>query len=218
MRLYMVTFYFTIGVFLGVVCAVPVFSATVWCVQVTLGRGLAKGLACIAGIALPQWFWAAGGCMAGFAGHTFYPQFDWLMRLGSAIVLGTLAFGLWKALPLEQLAYTGPLRRAGPLFRRSFARSFAMTLRFPAFLAVFLAVSLQARQHPWPMVLPLSLGMATGFALWQLFFVVLAALTGHKVPEAICLRSLNKLRRLGIAVCLGLALIAVGTLFVWKGP
>jgi threonine/homoserine/homoserine lactone efflux protein len=211
-------FYFTIGVFLGIICAVPVFSAVTWCVQITVGRGFGAGLIALSGIALAQWFWAACACMAGFAAFFFYPRYDFLMRLGASTILAVLAYGLIRAESLSSLTWNDSKLSPRALFQRSFVRSFGMALRFPAFLAVFLAVSLQARLHPWPMVLPLSGGMATGFALWLLFFVILASLFGKKVPEAICLRSLNKLRKLGIVVCLILASISMGTLFIWKGP
>jgi len=50
--------------------------------------------------------------------------------------------------------------------------------------------------------------------VWFLFFVCLTRLFFHRVPQAITLRSLNKLRLLSFAIFLGYAIIGITPLFV----
>jgi hypothetical protein len=73
-------------------------------------------------------------------------------------------------------------------------------------------MSLQTKTHPWWAVVMLALGVGAGSFLWWLIFIGLAALFGRKVPEEICLKSLNKLKTLAVVVLFGLVLIGVAPL------
>jgi membrane protein DedA with SNARE-associated domain len=79
-------------------------------------------------------------------------------------------------------------------------------MRLPGFLALFTAVNLPLRVYGVPNALLLSLGTGVGYFLWGAFFTTVAWY-GRDVPEPICVRSLNKLRRLAVAVLLLLAVI-----------
>lgn len=79
----MTLWFLPVGIVLGIVFSVATFAGAVWCVQITLKRGYGAGF----GIALAQGFWAVVAVNILFAADQYSFRFDWLFRMGAALVL-----------------------------------------------------------------------------------------------------------------------------------
>lgn len=205
-------FFLLAGAVLGVVFSVPVVAGAVWCVQVTLAGGFSRGLAASLAIASAQGGWAALAALFLFLKAPTLRPFDWVLRLLAASVLIWMIFSVLQGGRVQSLRLSGDPGRPFSLFLRTFRQAVTMPMRLPGFLALLVAVSLHLAPHGWLNALLLGLGVLGGSAAWWVYFALLAALFGRRVPDAISIRSINKLRILAVAVLGGLALIAVAPL------
>lgn len=208
------------GVVLGMTFAVAMVSGSVWVVQLTLARGLRAGLSAAAGLALAQFPTAFGASWLVLSLWRIYYEWDWALRIVSAITLIYLAYGVKQGSRLKNLAYSGPLAVKGDVFLPSLGLAVTMPLRLPGYMALFIAVSLQvvlirfeeARSFAGLGALLLTTGVVLGALSWYIYFAVLAKVFGKRVPEPVSLRSLNKLRTMAVIIYVVLALIALAPL------
>ncbi len=203
-------FYLLIGVILGVIYSATMIAGVVWCVQITIRRGLRAGAGAGLGISAAQTVWAA--LAAGTVCRLFSryaDRLDWFYRLAAAGMLLYLASGVLRARKIRTLHYGGPLRGFAPVGKTSFGIALAMPMRFAGYLALFVAVNFHLRQHPLTGLLWFSAGIGLGSFLWWFNFSLLAWLFGNQVPEDVSLHSLNKLRVLAAVVLGALFLICL---------
>lgn len=199
------------GVWMGLIYSAAVPPATYWIVQVAQARGYRTGRTAALAIALGQLPWCLVAALLLFQFPALWQSMDPVLRTGAA---GFVLWTGWRSLrapALKTLACEIPqIQRE--LFRRSFQRSLLMPWRLPLWAALIISVSIHWRGPGIIPALGFTLGACVGQLLWMLLFLVLTALFGHRVPEAVTIRSLNKLRLLALTVYLGLALIILAPL------
>ncbi len=192
----MTLWFLPVGIVLGIVFSVATFAGAVWCVQITLKRGYGAGF----GIALAQGFWAVVAVNILFAADQYSFRFDWLFRMGAALVLFYMGLTAVAAERATTLDYEGPLRKGGAVFRHTFSTALGMPLRLFGYLSYFVATGLHLfphfRGYTFQDTLLLGTGVAIGSLCWWIYLALLAALFGRRVPEPITLKSMNKLRGL----------------------
>ena len=187
-------FFFFFGGVLGLILSVTMVPGAVWCVQMTLHRGWVCGVTAGAGIALAQMIWATVAALMVFSLAGFSNAFDWVFRVVAASILLYMCATVYGAPPIQTLRYEGPVRGAMGVFRKTFGIALTMPMRLPGYVAIIIAVSLHLRRHDLGNAALLGMGAGLGSMAWWLYFSALAALFGHRVPEPITLRSMNKLR------------------------
>lgn len=202
-------FFFVAGAVLGLVFSVTLVSGTVWTVQMALRRGLSGGLAAGFGIALAQGL--LGGVAAGviFYLQQWHEYLDWPLRIASSGLFLWLARDVMQAGRIARLHFEGPVGSAWGVLMDSFEVALRMPMRLPGFMALLVAVSLHLRPQSLSTAVVFAVGVCGGSMVWWLYFALLAKFFGHRVPEDISLRSLNKLRMLSLAVFLGLIVICL---------
>ncbi|MDX2112019.1 MAG: hypothetical protein SFY80_17460 [Verrucomicrobiota bacterium] len=200
-------FFVGAGLVLGLVFSVPLVSGVVWCVQLTLGRGMRQGLAAGTGIALAQGFWAGLAAVAIFLLAQFSDKADWVFRFGAAGILTAMGFAVVQSRKITTLTYDGPLEHSWPIFKTSFAVAATMPMRLLGYMALMISCSLHLRPHALLNAFLVAGGVVVGSWAWWFYFVLLAYFFGKRVPEDITLRSMNRLRLLSLAVFTGLFLI-----------
>lgn len=199
------------GVWMSLIYSAAVPPATYWIVQVAQARGYRTGRTAAVAIALGQLPWCLVAALLLFQFPALWQSADPVLRVGAA---GFVLWTGWRSLRapgLRTLACTIPETQK-ELFRRSFQRSLLMPWRLPLWAALIISVSIHWRGPGIAPALGFTLGTFVGQLLWMLLFLILTALFGHRVPEAVTIRSLNKLRLLALTVYLGLALIILAPL------
>lgn len=203
--------YLVAGPVLGCVFMVPVPAAANWTSQVALARGRGAALEVAAGIALAQGAAALVAISVLTSVIYFSATSGWTFtaRVCSFLLLAYMALQLRAAPELDRLRLPPERVPAGPLFWPAFSVAVKMPYRLLGFLAHFTAVGLQ-NFPPLPLDVPvLALGVTFGSYLWLAMFAVLAAWADKEVPDAITLRSLKKVRKLGVLVLAGLAALSL---------
>ncbi len=205
----MSVFFFYFGIILGLVFSTTIVSGVVWCVQITMSRGLLAGLAAGTGIALAQSIWSAFAAVMVFWLHRFSDSMDWLIRMFSAGVLIYMSTTVFGAERIKTLHYGGQLKGFGNVFRSTLGIAFAMPMRLPGFLALLIAMNFHVRQIQFSNALLIGAGVGIGSFVWWTYYVLLAALFGKRVPEPITVKSMNKLKVLAGSVLLALMFICL---------
>jgi len=200
-------FFLIFGILLGIVYAATMVASVVWCVKITLARGIKAGLAACLGISVAQVFWSGAAASAIFWLAWQSLNLDSLMRVLAGCTFIYMGKSVYQASRLTRLRYEGELTEFYTVLKSTFNVALTMRLRLPGYLALIVSVSLHLRQYPVINAALLAVGVGMGTMLWLLFFTVLAGLFGKRVPEPITLHSMNKLRTLAVAVFAGLFLI-----------
>lgn len=194
------------GVWLSLLYCAFVVPATVWVIQLTVSRGWWCALLTGGAMAAGQvpWSLAAGAALAD--GEHFWRVVDPWLRLPLAGFLMWLALRMAKTGPVRALRVevpTGTLR----LMRAALHRSLLMPWRPLIWFALIFSVGVHLRGPGWDVLPGFIIGTLGGQLLWHAHFILIAALFGKRVPEAISLKSINKFRLLATVVAAGLALL-----------
>ncbi len=186
------------GFVLGFIFSVVMVTGTVWCVQVTIRYGLFAGLAAALGITLGQSIWiaVAVALMTVMWMLPLQAELAWVFRSLAAVVFLYMSFILFRAKKVSSLSCP-PLAGGGKrVFRGTLAVSLGMPMRFFGYLAFCVAAGLNYHAPDLANGGLVVLGAVSGTFVWWLYMVILAAVFGHKVPERVSLRSINKLNPL----------------------
>ncbi|NDV63447.1 hypothetical protein G0Q06_13360 [Puniceicoccales bacterium CK1056] len=194
------------GIWLSLLYSAAVMPASVWVIQVTVSRTWMAGIASALGLSLGQLPWCLLASVLLFQYPLFWQEMDFHLRAIAVLFLFWMAYRCIKA-PEVRLLKTATTANISGLFVMSFWRSLIMPWRFPLWAAFILSVGIHLRGPGWMAACLFSLGAVVGQMLWHLHFIVVAGLFGHRVPEDISLRSLNKLRLLSATVTAGLGFI-----------
>lgn len=199
------------GLWLSLLYAATVPPASIWTIQVTLGRGARAGLLAAVAIALGQFPWCLLATALLFTNTEAWQALDHWLRGAAA---GFLLWMVYRNLRAPELArLTGETREPpGSLFRPTLVRSLLMPWRLPVWMALLVSVSIHWRGPGLGAAAIFSMGAFFGQMLWYAGFILLTVLFGKQVPEPVTLRSLNKLRKLAVTVQLGLAAIILAPL------
>ncbi|WOO41945.1 LysE family transporter [Rubellicoccus peritrichatus] len=181
------------GLVLGFIYSVAMVSGTVWCAQVTVKRGFVAGLAVCFGIALAQAV-LCGMALLALYGLLLMPfDLGFALRILATVVFIYMAYKMFTAPKAKTLkskeADTYPSR----LFYITFILSITMPMRLGGYLSFSIAAGLPFHGFsgvaaPW-----IAIAAGCGSMIWFTYIACLAALFGHRVPEHITLRSINKL-------------------------
>lgn len=205
-------FFLLAGLVLGVVFSAPLLAGVTWCIQITLREGWRAGSAAGVGLALAQGFWGGLAAVLIFTLARWVEYLDATLRLMSAAILIAMGLAVQGAGKVTSLRYEGPVRGVLGTFKHTAMHALFMPRRFAGYCALLVAVSLHLRPHGYGNAVLLAIGVAVGSLGWWWHFVLLSRLFGKQVPEEISLKSLNKLRVLGVAVFGGLCLIGLAPL------
>ncbi len=197
------------GAVLGLIFAPTMIPGAVWCVQTTLNSGWRGGTAAAAALAAAQALWAAVAATVLFLASGPVRYTDLPLRILAVLVLGYMALSVIRARRLDSLASATPVQAPARILRRTFVLACLMPMRFAGYAALLVAVSLHLHRHGAANAVFIGIGVGAGSLAWWLFFVLLAYRYGRSVPEAISVRSLNKLRVLAVAVFCGLMALAL---------
>jgi len=202
------------GLVLGFIYSVALVSGTVWCVQVTLRSGLLAGGAVVSAIALSQ------ALLGGAAVLALYGLFMVPVPIGTALRLMAVVVFLYMAVKMlfapkaKTLAERRAGGRPGRLFSATFALSITMPMRLGGYLAFSIAAGLPQHGLTGSTVLLLAATVGIGAFIWFGYIVLLARLFGHRVPETVSLRSINKLNTLTAIVFFLVAIITAIPLLI----
>lgn len=202
-------FYVIAGLIIGIVFATTAVSGPVWCIQLTHTRGSSPATGAAVGISLA---YAVFCLIASLLVFAVFPQLwrhDEIARLVAASILGYMAIQTYQSSPVRQLGYDGPIERFSDALRAGFMITLTMPFRFPATGALLIALNFHLRRHALPNAFLLAFGLALGFILWHLLFINLTNRFARSIPEAVSLRSMNKLRKLSVLILLGFVFIAL---------
>lgn len=199
------------GIWLSLLYSAAVMPASVWVIQVTVSRRWLAGGAAALGLSLGQLPWCLLASAALFEFPQLWQALDLHLRIGAVLFLFWMASRCARAPTVKGLRIETTASLA-QLLRMSFWRSFIMPWRLPLWAAFILSVGVHLRGPGWEAAGLFSLGAVVGQLLWHVHFIVVAGLFGHRVPEDISLRSLNKLRLLSVTVTAGLGLIILAPL------
>jgi threonine/homoserine/homoserine lactone efflux protein len=201
------------GAVVGLVFQASLAAGVVWTVEVTLRRGFVRGTGVAAGLAFAQVVLAVVPFVVLFSLGRWGQTLDPALRLAA---IGTLLWLAWQvrgAPRLEQLSSDLPDYSPRAYLLSSYAMARRMYSRAAAYAALIAVLNIHLRS-PGPVgALLAAIGLGLGAFLWWLYFVLLAALFGRRVPEPITVKSLAKLRILAFTVLLGFAVIGTVPLF-----
>ncbi len=204
-------FYLIFGVILGTVFSVTTIAATVWCIQITIYKGFWAGSIAGFGVALSQFGWALIAAAVVVYISSYAWEFDWLYRILAVPTLLSMAWSIFGSKKIESISYRGEFSKNSEIFYNTFINAIRMPMRFSGYISLFISVSLQLspgfKNEGFISGLLIAVGVFIGSMFWWLFFIILAALFGKRVPEPVTLKSLNKLKFLSGMVLLALALI-----------
>lgn len=164
-----------------------------------MGFGIAAAQAVLAGIAAAVIFYL----------QRWHMYLDWPLRLSACGLFLWMGREVMLSSRIGQLSYEGPVGSAVGILVDSFDAALRMPLRLPANMGLLVAVSLHLRPQAFPTAGIFAAGVFCGSALWWLYFALLAVFFGHRVPEDISIKSLNKLRVLSLGVFMGLIVICL---------
>jgi len=185
------------GITAGFILSLSLYPGTVWLAKVGRCGRLSQVVGVGLGLALSQLLWlivAVPGLMLMVMNLSGLKV---LMHGFAAFVLFYMALKFFRSKRAVTLSDAEGLGSAWSMFADAFKRSFAMPLRLPAAVAILLATGVYVNRPPTPSSLPeVTLGAFIGVAWWWGQFTFLAAVFAGRVPEAITLKSLNKIRPL----------------------
>ena len=205
-------FFIFAGIWLGLLYASTVFSATVWSIQCTHTRGFRSGLVVSLALAVASGFWAAVTFTPLMSMGRWVNELDLPVRLTASAAYLWMGRQVWRSGQATTLELPLAPEDKSPLWPETLRRGLTMPWRLFAVGGMVISVSIHVRS-PGPLNgLLLALGLALGVFGWLLHFVIIAKLFSRRVPVAISLRSLNKLRMLGAIVLFGLAVLCVAPL------
>jgi threonine/homoserine/homoserine lactone efflux protein len=180
--------------------------ASVWVIQITVSRGWQCGTACGLGLAAGQLPWSLAAGLILFEFNALWQNIDLPLRAVGAAFLIWMSIRNARAQRVEGLHLKTEVT-TWDLLKTSFWRSLLMPWRLPLWLGILLSVSIHLRGPGWEVAPLFAVGTLLGQLGWFAHFILVAGLFGNRVPEAITLKSLNKLRLLATVVLGGLALI-----------
>ncbi len=198
------------GIAAGCILSLALFPGTVWVAKVGMCGSARQVLAVAAGFALSNLLWlcvAVAGLRVMLTNlHPIRP----LMYLFAAGNLAYLAYKFLRTPKAQSLSDAGALPAAGVLFRNACVRSLAMPMRLPLAMSLVLATMVFVN-HPvsYHTIVWAAVGGLIGILYWWGQLAFLSALFAKRVPEAITLKSINKIRPFGVVLCVMLALISV---------
>lgn len=198
------------GIAAGCILSLTLFPGTVWVAKVGVSGSSRQVFTVAAAFALSQFIWlcvAVPGLRVMLKNlHPIRP----VMYLFAAGSLTYIAYKFFKTPKAESLSDAGELPSSRVLFRNAFVRSLAMPMRLPLAMSLVLATMVFVN-HPvenetvaWAIF-----GCAIGVLYWWGQLAVLAALFARRVPEAITLKSINKIRPFGAVLYALLALVSL---------
>ena len=194
------------GIWLSLLYSATVMPASVWVIQVTVSRRWLAGIASAAGLSLGQFPWCLLAAVLLFQFPTLWQDLDLHLRACAVLFLFWMAYRCMKAPQVGKLNID--IQASLPqLFFSSLWRSFIMPWRFPLWSSFIISIGIHLRGPGWEAAAVFAVGAIFGQLAWHLHFITVAGLFGHRVPEDISLRSLNKLRLLSVTVTAGLAFI-----------
>lgn len=194
------------GIWLSLLYSAAVMPGSVWVIQLTVNRGWISGLLAGLGLSLGQVPWCLAASLLLFQFAEFWQYMDLCLRGAAVVFLVWMSIHSAKSSRVESLK----LEIQGSkwaLFKVSLWRSFVMPWRLPLWAGLIVSVSIHLRGPGWEAAGLFTAGSIIGQLSWFAHFVLISGLFGHRVPEDISLRSLNKLRLLATIVLAGLALI-----------
>lgn len=193
------------GLVLGLIFSATTAAVPVWLAQVTIARGWFMGVRTAFSIAATNAFWAMIAAALLFLMGQAYANVSAGFRGGAVAVLLYMAL---MAVQSPRLQTLDPgIELPDDVVAFTLRRSFWMPMRLPGFFALIIAVNLPLRIAGTGNALLLAIGIGAGSLLWGAFFATVAWF-GRSVDDAICVRSLNKLRTLSAGVLVLLAGIA----------
>ena len=207
-------FFVIAGLWMGVLFATTQFPATVWTIQLSRSHGLWTGLAAALGLAFAHGAWALPGLGAVMS---LGPWIQWVDVPLRGIICGVylwMGLRVWRTPPVTELDYAGPPEDHQAAFGYTLRRAVRMPWRLLALAGLAVVVSLHVRSPGPGNAALMSLGVLLGTFGWWALFATMARYTRKSVPVAITLKSVNKLRRLGAIVFLGLSLLSIAPLAV----
>lgn len=177
-------FLFIKGIVAGFIIAAPIGPVGILCIQRTLAKGMAMGLAPGVGGAVADTIF---GAVAAF-GLTFIAEFllrhDQWMRLGGGILLLILgAHGCLKrhaAMAPAPPSVRGAAGDAVSAFLLTVTNPMTILTFSPVFLAVGAVVAKDDRPAAWTLIL----GVLVGSCIWWLILCALAELFRRKINSA----------------------------------
>lgn len=180
----------------------------------TMSRGMMSGVSASAGLAAAQGVWALLAIFAVFSVQPYYDQADVAIRIFALVTLVYMGWQVARSSRIKSIRYNGDLQGLRRIMFQTFQVALTMPLRLPAYIAFFVSISLHVRaQHPLNGVF-LATGIGLGSLMWWLYFVVLAAIFGKRVPEWISVKSMNKLRMLAAIVFFSLGVLSIAPLAI----
>lgn len=199
------------GIWLSLLYSAAVMPASVWVIQVTVSRGWIAGATAATGLTLGQLPWCLAASLILFRTPGIWQSIDKPLRVLAVAFLLWMAYRCLRSGEVQQLKTDSPAP-LGSLFKTSLVRSLLMPWRLALWSAFILSIGIHLRGPGAEAAMFFALGAIIGQLLWHGHFIIVAALFGHRVPEPICLRSLNKLRLLATVVNGGLALVILAPL------
>jgi threonine/homoserine/homoserine lactone efflux protein len=192
----------------GLVFAVTTVAATVWCLQLGVGRGLAHAWLAAAAIAFGQFLWSALAAATVQMLALEAPMYIAQVRLFSAFVFAYIAVKMMRAAPLDKLPpLAEPALRPVRLAVVTLAVALSMPMRFFGYVGVFLAAGTAVPNFGTDRVWLLAAGAAAGAAAWYGFVGVIAVGLRARVSPTFWGGLMRRQTRLGVFICCGLALI-----------
>lgn len=183
------------GITAGFILSLSLFPGTVWLARVGCRGRPVQVLAVGLGFWLSQLLWlyfAIPGLMLMCRQLSFLTVG---MHVFAAFVLGYMAVKFFRTRGVPDLDVPGELPGAPELFRLALVQSLAMPMRLPAVMAILLATGVFINHEPnWAALPMILLGALIGVTWWWVQFTALALFFAKPVPEAITLRSLNRIR------------------------
>lgn len=191
------------GLVLGTVLAATLFPGVVFVVQTTYSRGPTAGQLVARRLALAQAVLALPAAILVMLLLKAVLHWPWGWRPVAAGLLLLAAWQLWKGADVRALRLPPDFGHSSPaeLGRLTFRRAVAMPGRGMTIAGQFACLGLgQFTIGGWAIPLQV-LGFGLGAWLWFAFFAEVAKWSvKEQVPDDIALRSLNKLRRIGLLV------------------
>lgn len=198
------------GITAGFILSLTLFPGTVWLVKVGVSGRATQVLAVGLGFACSQLIWllvAAPGLML-MCRHLSMIALG--MHLFAAFVLAYMSFKFFRTRRVERIDHTDPLESAPRLFRRALTRALAMPMRLPAAMAILLATGVFHKYVPeWEALPNIIFGVFIGILWWWGQFTFLSLAFAKRVPQAITIKSLNKIRPFSAVICSGLVLMVL---------
>ena len=183
------------GITAGFILSISLFPGVVWLAKVGMCGGPRQVCVVGAAFALSQFVWlliAIPGLMLMMLQLHFIRSG---MHLFAAFVLFYMAIKFFRSRRAARLDLAGDLPGLMTLFRATFNQSLAMPMRLPLAMAVLMATGVFVNHEPsWQMLPSLITGALIGVFWWWGQLTFLAVFFVKRVPLAITLRSLNKIR------------------------